>query len=125
MTTTPDGISFAALQDMLADAPKEGQAAPADDAPMSRERIEEIADKCLTYAAELGATGPMVHKTMMVMTLSNLIQWHNTIAQQHVEAGEIDTAGAWARDAGKCQAMLDILYSINCGGEDDFLCRHE
>ena len=121
MTTTPDGISFAALQEMLADAPKEGQEAP--DAPMTKERVEEIADKCLTYAAELGAKGPMVHKTMMVMTLSNLIQWHNSIAEQHIEAGEIETAGAWYRDGGKCQAMLDILFSINCGGEEDFLLK--
>ena len=123
MTTTPDGISFAALQDMLADAPKEGQAAPADDAPMSRERIEEIADKCLTYASELGANGPMVHKTMMVMTLSNLIQWHTKIGERHMEAGETEAGVAWLRDAGKCQSMLDIVYTINCDGENDFLMK--
>ena len=122
MTTTPDGISFAALQDMLADAPKEDQAS-AYDGPMTEEQIKEIADKCLQLADELGAKGPMVHKCMMVMTLSNLIQWHNTIAEQHIEAGEVSTAGAWYRDGGKCQAMLDILFSINCGGEDDFLVK--
>ena len=122
MTTTPDGISFAALQDMLADAPKEDQVAK-DDAPMTRERVEQIADICLSKAAELGAKGPMVHKTMMMMTLSNLVDWHNTIAQQHLEAGETETAGAWFRDGGKCQAMMDILFSINCGGEEDFLVK--
>ena len=117
MTTTPDGISFSALQDMLSDAPKEAEAAPEE---MTRERVEEIADQCLTMAQTLGARGPLVHKVMMVMTLSNLIDWHTKIGLQMMEDGEIDSGKAWLRDAGKCQSMMDILYTVQCG-QDDYL----
>ena len=117
MTTTPDGISFAALQDMLSDAPKEAEGAEEE---MTRERIEEIADQCLTMAQTLGARGPLVHKVMMVMTLSNLIDWHTTVGERMLEDNELESSRAWLRDAGKCQAMADILYTVQCG-DDDFL----
>ena len=117
MTTTPDGISFAALQDMLSDAPKEAEGAEEE---MTRERIEEIADQCLTMAQTLGARGPLVHKVMMVMTLSNLIDWHTRIGENMIEDGQPESARAWLRDAGKCQSIVDILYTVQCG-EDDYL----
>ena len=118
MTTTPDGISFSDLQNMLADAPKENDRTTPQE--MTREEIEDIADKCLNMANDLGARGPLVHKVMMVMTLSNLIDWHTKIGEHMIDDGELETARAWLRDAGKCQAMVDILYSVQCG-EDDFL----
>ena len=118
MTTTPDGISFAELQNMLPDAPKEDDRTTPQ--TMTREEIEEIADKCLTMANDLGARGPMVHKVMMMMTLSNLIDWHTTVGERMLEDNELESARAWFRDAGKCQAMADILYTVQCG-DDDFL----
>ena len=118
MTTTPDGISFSALQDMLADAPKEAEA-PVVSEKDEQARLEEIADRCLTQASE-EAKGPLVHKVMVAMVLSNLIAWHRKIGENLIEEGETETGLAWQRDAGKCQAILDILYNIQCG-EDDFL----
>ena len=120
MTTTPDGISFSDLQDMLSEAPKEAEYDRTTPQVMTREEVEEIADKCLTMANDLGARGPLVHKVMMMMTLSNLIDWHNKIGERMLEDGQPESARAWFRDAGKCQAMVDILYTIQCG-EDDFL----
>ena len=126
MTTTPDGISFAALQEMLADAPQEEevQAAASDDDPgkLTPERVREIADKALNYAVELGATGPMVHKMMIVIALHNFIEWHNVMGAQALEEGEIKSAAAWYRDAGKFQAIANILFKVDCGcGDEDFL----
>ena len=119
MTATPDGISFAALQDMLADAPKEADDAPLVSEADMQERLEEIADRYLTKASE-EAKGPLVHKIMLVMVLSNLIAWHKQVGERMLEEGETDSGHAWLRDAGKCQAILDILYTIQCG-ENDFL----
>ena len=117
MTTTPDGISFSDLQELIKDAPKEADAPLKD---LTAKEMEEIADKCLSLAAELGARGPMVHKIMMVMTLNNLIDWHTGIGEKHLDAGETEAGMAWLKDAGKCQSILNILYSIQCG-ENDFL----
>ena len=61
---------------------------------------------------------------MMVMVLSNLIAWHTQVGERMFEEGETDSGRAWLRDAGKCQSMMDILYSIQCG-EDDFLVNAE
>lgn len=119
MTTTPDGISFADLQGMLEDAPKEADA-PVVAETDEQQRLEEIADRYLTLASE-EAKGPLIHKLMMVMVLSNLIDWHKGVGERMLEEGETESGLAWLRDAGKCQAMMDIIYTIQCGS-DDFLC---
>lgn len=122
MTATPDGISFADLQGMLEDAPKEADA-PVVAETDEQQRLEEIADRCLAQASE-EAKGPLVHKLMMVMVLSNLIAWHSHVGERMFEEGETESGRAWLRDAGKCQAMMDIIYSIQCG-DDDFLVAAE
>lgn len=104
---------------MLADAPKEADAPRKE---LTRDEMEDIADKCLTLAGELGARGPLVHKIMMIMTLSNLIDWHEGIGEKHLEEGETEAGMAWFKDAGKCQSIVNILYTIQCG-ENDFLVK--
>ena len=97
MTTTPDGISFSDLQDLIKDAPKEGESNKSES--FDRAFIEKVADEALSQASEQ-CKGPMVHKTMVAMIVSNMIDWHTHVGEQMFKEGETEAGTAWLRDAG-------------------------
>ena len=66
----------------------------------------------------------MLHKLITLNIVMRFAEWHKTIAKQYLDKGELETAGAWMRDAGKFQAVMDILTSVSLG-PDDFACNFE
>ena len=52
-----------------------------------------------------------------------MVDWHKAVAIRQLEEGNQESMGAWMRDAGKFQAVMDILSSIAIGPED-FTCDH-
>ena len=44
--------------------------------------------------------------------------WHMGSAERRMEEGEFQSAGGWARDAGKIQAAWNILSTIEVCDED-------
>jgi len=123
----PNGFSTEQLQEMLADCrsvPFQEQDNKID--PQSddyAERISDCADKHIQAATEEIAD-PMVHKAMLVFIANNFIRFHNRVAEELFERGDHDAAMAWSRDAGKFQACMNILATVNCG-ENDFTCMEE
>ena len=123
----PDGFSTKQLQEMLADCrsvPFQEQDNKID--PQSDDYVERIcdcADKHIAAATE-EIQDPMVHKAMMVFLANNFIRFHNRVADELMERGEHESAMAWSKDAGKFQACVNILATVNCGA-NDFTCIDE
>lgn len=123
MTATPDGISFGDLQKHMDDARKRDEAR--EDVKliggMTREQIVELCDNAADQLTD-ACNDPMVHKAMIVELCERMIAWHTTAGIEEMEEGNIKSAVFWERDAGKFQAMLNILSSISMGTHD-FLMR--
>ena len=120
----PNGFSAEDLQRMLAEArpepSEECTGCPDCDDSIPDEyadQIMKVADKYLDMATN-EVQDPMVHKAMLVLIIGNFIRFHNKLAEVCLEDGMNEQAFAWARDAGKFQAMHNILSTIVCGDKD-------
>tara|TARA_B100001094_G_C17784312_1_gene601232 strand:- start:269 stop:661 length:393 start_codon:yes stop_codon:yes gene_type:complete len=122
----PNGLSSEDLMRMLAEArPEPSEECTCDNSidPQSddyEERIFNCADKFLELATD-EIKDPMVHKVMMILIANNFIRFHNQIAEHKIEEHDHAGAVAWGRDAGKFQAITNILATVDCG-ENDFTC---
>ena len=118
----PSGFSMDDLQNMLENAQPEPSSQPKEMGEATREEIENLTDRLLSQAlAEIN--DPMVHKTMMVNILNNFIRWHCMMAERAIETEQnTETIACWFKDAGKFQAIANILFTISCG-DDDFYLR--
>ena len=87
------------------------------------EFIEDVAQEFLEAASKKCAD-PLVHKVMAMMIISRMTEWHKGVAYRQLDDGSRESMGAWMRDAGKFQAIMDILCSITVG-PDDWTCNHE
>ena len=120
-SSIPSGFSSEELQRMLAEARPE----PTEETTLDpksddyREKLMAAADKFCEMATD-EVCDPMIHKAMIVCMCTNFIRFHMTTAEDMLKDGETEMAFAWARDAGKFQAMLNILATVVCG-ENDFL----
>ena len=117
-SSIPESFNMDDLKALLADAPKEEDFNKADTThDFSEETVSNIADEALDYASER-SHGPLVHKVMVCKIICNMIEWHSKMHSVILEEGEQHSALCWARDAGKFQAIMDILMTINVGPED-------
>ena len=71
--------------------------------------VQEAIDKC---------NDPMVHKMMMIMIIDNCLEWHTKAGMRQMEDGEERSAVCWLRDAGKFQAIANILETVTTGPHD-------
>ena len=118
MTATPDSFSMDDLKALLEDAPKEEELKKVDTThDYSPETIYEIAHEALEYATER-SHGPLVHKVMACEIINQMFEWHTRMHEVQLEDGNQHSALMWARDAGKFQAIMNILTSINVDQED-------
>ena len=126
MTSIPDSFKMSDLTDMLESAPSEDDlhtAADNSEKEFTPEFIESVAQEALEFATNK-CTDPLVHKVMAMMIIHRMIEWHKGVAKSQLDDGELSSMGAWMRDAGKFQAVMDILVSIAIGPED-FTCATE
>ena len=128
----PNGFSSDDLEALLANAraAKEIEAAdePTGEGPygrqgLTRHQLETLAEELLDESLE-HCSDPMLHKLLTLTIVMRFASWHQKIAEAHLERGETDAAGAWMRDAGKFQAVMDILTSVSLG-PDDFACNFD
>ena len=113
----PDSISFGELEKLAADAPKE----PKKEGPYAGYDREGLCDLVNDKLQELqdACPHPIAHKLAMLQVIDNMLDWHIQAAEAQAEAGDIDSAGCWMRDAGKWQAIHNIVATISVG-KDDF-----
>ena len=118
-SSIPDAFSPEQLQRMLAEAQPEPEVTTDPDC-QSEEYICEIAQEAIDLACEKSA-GPMVHKVMLHQIIQHMFDWHVNMANKLLEDGQPNPAMGWARDAGKWQAIMNILSTISVDN-DDFTC---
>ena len=124
-SSIPDSMSFDELQNLQTEA-AERDAERLEEAikatkteglydGKTKDELIEIAEKHVQAAIE-ECNDPMVHKVMLFSMLENMIRWHTTVGVD-VETEERATV-CWLRDAGKFQAICNILGSISVGPND-------
>ena len=81
------------------------------------EEVCEIAGKHLDAATD-EVNDPIVHKVMAMSIIKNMIEWHTKVG---IDQENERSAVAWLRDAGKFQAIMNILTEVTVG-PNDFTC---
>ena len=120
MTPTPDSFSMADLEALLENAPAEPEVT-VDPDNQSQEYILSVAQEALELATER-SSGPLVHKVMLHMIAEKMLQWHTSMSADLMGEGAYIPAMGWARDAGKFQAIMNILDTITVDEDNDFTC---
>ena len=96
------------LSNMLENAPQEEEL-HATEKELSPEFIEKVAMDALDKATE-ECPDPLVHKVMAMTVIHRMIDWHKHVAIRQLEEGNQASMGAWMRDAGKFQALLQLVH---------------
>ena len=120
MTATPDSFSMADLEAFLSDAPQD----ITDQEPVDRKtHLIEISENAIQNVVEPlnGEDAAQVHKIILHIIVTHMIEWHSKVSASAFSDGETMAAIGWARDAGKFQAIANILDTIEVG-DDDFTC---
>ena len=120
----PDGFSMGELEALHETARHEDDCRCEkcdNDEPLydgkTSEEVCDIAHKHLDNASQ-ECDDPIVHKVMAIMVIENMIQWHTKVgANQDNKRSTV----AWLRDAGKFQAIANILTQVTVG-PNDFTC---
>ena len=127
-SSIPDSMSFGELEAMQQEAAKrdaerevqesiERAKASASKGPFdgkTQDEVCEIAEQHVQAAID-ECNDPMVHKVMLFSMLENMIRWHT---EAGLTQDDDRSRVCWLRDAGKFQAMCNILSSVSCGPND-------
>ena len=118
-TSVPDGISFADLEALAKDAPDDTAIVPTKGPfnGLSEEQLKDLVDVHLDIIHE-ACPDPMFVKALLWRLINNMIHWHTEAGKYQFEDGEHDAAVCWLRDAGKFQAIGNLLQTINVGPND-------
>ena len=119
----PDGISLDALLALAKDAEQEPEAPVKGEGPydgMSKGQLIDCAEAVVDEAMKT-CSDPMIHKMMVVMILSKMVEWHTQIGTEQFKRDEEKCGTSWLRDAGKLQAAWALISEVGFG-TDDFLC---
>ena len=108
----PDSISSEALQEHLENAVVDE---PIDDLP---EDLFDAAEYWVQRASSSSDNPMIVHKLMIVAIVDRMIQFHERVAERIEEEDDGGHPSAWLKDAGKFQAIMNILQTIECGPDD-------
>ena len=114
-TSVPDGISFSELESLIEDAPTDIVDQVNDDKELddfeaklnaAMEAFEKIADDAVTAKAAVQSI------------VARMFEWHSAVALKQMQTDDAESAIGWARDAGKFQAVMNILTTISVGPDD-------
>ena len=120
MTATPDGISFAQLQELAKSAKTNTTDRPELPAPLleasPQELIQFVGDGVQGLVEQIGTQ--FAYKLIADYCIYCMYQHHNEAFETMLNDHEIEAAGAWSRDAGHLQVMANILRNIHMGPQD-------
>ena len=114
-SSIPDGLSFADLQAMMADAAKPEET---ESKPLTHAEIGQIIIPAAREVAEkVGDVSAFKHLAMY--SLHKLFEFHNEVALETMsDEDEHGKALCWGRDAGWIQVCLNTLRNVHCGPQD-------
>lgn len=111
-SSIPDSFNLDELQAML-------ECAPSEDEPCSCDHeVIDTANEIFQLINEK-SQDPVVHKIIVMHILHDFFDWHNIVGKRLVSDGDSKQASAWLKDAGKFQAIQNILCTISVS-DDDF-----
>ena len=117
-SSIPDGISFGDLEALRENAPAEVEPVEKTDEPKfdgkTQQEVVDIAQHCVQDAIDQ-CNDPMVHKVMLFEIIENFIRWHT---EAGITQDDDRSKICWLRDAGKFQAMANILSCVSVGPDD-------
>ena len=121
-SSIPDGISFGELEAMQQEAAKrDAEIAKPKSEPIfdgkTKEEVVDIASNLVQEAIDK-CNDPMVHKIMMILIIDNFLEWHTKAGIHQMEDSDERSAVCWLRDAGKFQAIHNILSTVTTGPFD-------
>ena len=126
-SSIPESFSMDDLEKAMETAPNEellhATVGCNDDKELTPEYIENVAQEVLELATDK-CPDPLVHKVIAMMVIHRMVDWHKGVAQRQLDDDNLESMGAWMRDAGKFQACMDILCSIAIGPHD-FTCNQD
>ena len=117
----PNGFSSDELERMLASAMPDVSPEAADDDDALQATViriaEDIHDQMDNMSKAAEVPPQLVGKLVMLITLNRMIQWHTHVGEMHIE-DQPKSAASWLKDAGKFQAIVNILASIMVSDHD-------
>ena len=117
----PSGFSRKDLEDLYAAAPLEDQTpdTPFDTPLFGSQELtqDELMEAAVTLVDEsMDICGdPVFHKAIVAIIISKMVEWHKECSWKQESP---ESTGAWQRDAGKFQAIMDILTSLTVSNDD-------
>jgi hypothetical protein len=114
------------LQSMLKQASSEDASTSTEEGlygkqKLTIEQVEELAENCIHDSLEK-CNDPMLHKVIALMIVSKFANWHRELGRKICEKGHAyHDAVPWFQDAGKLDAIFEMLISIQIGN-NDFTC---
>ena len=84
---------------------------------LTEDDLIEAASKICDDAMEVCADPLQIHKAIALTICARMLNWHNSVAEGQESE---ESRASWYRDAGKFQAILDILTAISLGPDDPF-----
>ena len=129
--SVPDSFSMDELSNLLENAPQEedlhAENCSCNSCDNKQEYTPEFIEKIASDAIDAATDqcpDPLVHKVMAMMIMSRMVEWHKNVALRQLDNDNVQSMGAWMRDAGKFQGLMDVLCNIAIG-PDDFTCSQE
>ena len=125
MTTSfPDGISQQDLQRLaeMAKEPTHENESKSDSSAtlpcgFTAEQIQHIAEDFVSDIHKQ-VPDPVIAKAVVHVICTQMLTWHTKSGRQMMSDGNEKAGVCWLRDAGKFQAMLNILHTIDLGDSD-------
>ena len=117
----PNGFSEDQLRQLMVnaaireDADKEAEEGPYKG--LTRDQICQAAEDSLD-AMNAICKHPLSHKLVVMQVISNYLDWHNNMGEGLIEEGQPDVAAGWFRDAGKFQAIMNLLQTVGVDPKD-------
>ena len=122
-SSIPDGISANDLQAFAENAAPDITDVVKEVGPFAgktKDQVEAIVDK-IVDDMHAECNHPMIAKAVMMRLIDALLGWHSHQGAEFTEEGDVRQAMGWLRDAGKFQALANILDTVSVCKED-YLC---
>lgn len=116
-SSIPDSFNLDELQAMLETAPSENEASDSDSSSAKDSILDDV--ESAMAAVNRITDEALAHKLIVIQILHNLFEWHDAVGAKCIRNSESDQAKGWLKDAGKFQAIMNILETISVD-DDDF-----
>ena len=119
-TSIPNGFSEDQLRQLMInaaireDADKEAEEGPYGG--LTRDQICQAAEDSIDAINGI-CKHPLSHKLIVLQIIDNYLDWHNHMGESFIEE-KPELAAGWFRDAGKFQAIMNLLRAVGVDPKD-------